>query len=101
MALVEDQVEDLEDGGEPSGPGRRAGAGSRTPFIFCLARLMRCAMVASGTRYARAISAVVSPPTARRVSAICAAAVSCGMAAQEQQGEGVVLARRAVRAAAR
>ncbi|GCB46011.1 hypothetical protein SNL152K_3307 [Streptomyces sp. NL15-2K] len=29
-------------------------------------------MVASGTRYARAISAVVRPPTARRVRAICA-----------------------------
>ena len=37
----------------------------------CLARLMRRVMVASGTRNARAISAVVRPPTARRVSAIC------------------------------
>ena len=32
---------------------------------------MRCAIVASGTRKALAISAVVSPPTARRVSASC------------------------------
>ena len=38
--------------------------------MLCLARLIRCAIVASGTRNARAISAVVSPPTARRVSAI-------------------------------
>jgi hypothetical protein len=34
-----------------------------------LARLMRLAMAASGTNNARAISAVVSPPTARSVSA--------------------------------
>ena len=37
----------------------------------CLARLMRWAIVASGTRKAFAISAVVSPPTARRVRASC------------------------------
>lgn len=36
------------------------------------------AMVASGTRYARAISAVVRPPTARSVSAICADGVRSG-----------------------
>jgi hypothetical protein len=35
-------------------------------------------MVASGTRKARAISVVVSPPTARRVSAICEAGDSAG-----------------------
>ena len=35
-------------------------------------------MVASGTRNARAISAVVRPPTARRVSAICEAGDSAG-----------------------
>ena len=39
---------------------------------------MRCAMVASGTRKALAISAVVSPPTARSVSAIDDAGVSDG-----------------------
>ena len=44
----------------------------------CLARLIRCAMVASGTRNARAISAVVRPPTARSVSAIAEAGVSAG-----------------------
>ena len=37
--------------------------------IRCLARLIRWAMVASGTTEARATSAVVRPPTARRVSA--------------------------------
>lgn len=36
------------------------------------------AIVASGTRWARAISAVVRPPTARRVSAIWAAGDSSG-----------------------
>src|SRR6478735_9052586 len=38
-------------------------------LIRCFARLIRCPTVASGTRKARAISAVVSPPTARRVNA--------------------------------
>jgi hypothetical protein len=44
----------------------------------CLARLIRWAIVASGTRNALAISAVVSPPTARRVSAMAEADVSTG-----------------------
>jgi hypothetical protein len=35
-------------------------------LIVCFARLIRCAIVASGTRNARAISAVVRPPTARK-----------------------------------
>jgi hypothetical protein len=39
---------------------------------------MRRVMVASGTRKARAISAVVKPPTARKVSAICDAGDSDG-----------------------
>jgi hypothetical protein len=38
-----------------------------------LARLIRHVIVASGTRNARASSAVVKPPTARKVSAICEA----------------------------
>jgi hypothetical protein len=46
--------------------------------MLCLARLIRCAIVGSGTRNAPAISAVVSPPTARRVSAICDGAESAG-----------------------
>ena len=39
---------------------------------------MRWAIVASGTRKARAISAVVRPPTARRVSASCDGGESAG-----------------------
>ena len=44
----------------------------------CLARLIRCAIVASGTRKALAISAVVRPPTARSVRAIADGRVSAG-----------------------
>ena len=44
----------------------------------CLARLILAAIVASGTRNARAISAVVRPPTARSVRAVWEAAVSVG-----------------------
>ncbi len=46
--------------------------------MLCLARLMRWAIVASGTRKALAISAVVKPPTARSVSAIAKDALSTG-----------------------
>ncbi len=46
--------------------------------MLCLARLIRWAMVASGTRNARAISAVVKPPTARNVSAIAEAGLNAG-----------------------
>jgi hypothetical protein len=46
--------------------------------MLCLARLIRCAIVDSGTRNALAISAVVSPPTARNVSAIADDGVSAG-----------------------
>ena len=46
--------------------------------IRCLARLIRCPTVASGTSSARAISPVVRPPTARNVNATCDTAVSDG-----------------------
>ena len=46
--------------------------------MLCLARLIRCAMVASGTRNALAISAVVKPPTARNVRAIADDGVRAG-----------------------
>ena len=46
--------------------------------IFALARVMRRARVASGTRKARAISATVSPATRRRVSATLASTDSAG-----------------------
>ena len=62
--------------------GRSSGVGIRkgTPdaFTCCFARAMRWAIVASPTRNAFAISAVVSPPTARSVSAIAEAGVSAG-----------------------
>ena len=47
-------------------------------LIRCLARLMRWATVASGTSSALAISAVVRPPTARRVNATCETGVKDG-----------------------
>ena len=56
----------------------------------CLARLMRWAMVASGTKNALAISAVVSPPTARSVSAIWDGAVSAGWQHRQHQHQRVV-----------
>ena len=46
--------------------------------ILFFARVRRLAMVASGTRKAAAISAVVSPPTARSVRAIRASGLSAG-----------------------
>jgi hypothetical protein len=44
----------------------------------CFALVIRCAMVDSSTRNALAISAVVSPPTARSVNAIAEASVRAG-----------------------
>jgi hypothetical protein len=44
----------------------------------CLARLIRWAIVASGTKNALAISVVARPPTARRVSAIAEGGVRAG-----------------------
>ncbi len=52
--------------------------GTPEALILCLARLIRWAMVASGTRNALAISAVVNPPTARNVRAIADDGVSEG-----------------------
>ena len=46
--------------------------------MLCFARLIRCAIVDSGTRNALAISVVVSPPTARKVSAMADGRVSAG-----------------------
>ena len=52
--------------------------GSSDALTLALARLMRWAMVASGTRNAAAISRVVRPPTARSVSGMADAGVSDG-----------------------
>ena len=46
--------------------------------ILRLARTRRCAMVASGTRNARATAGVSRPPTVRSVSATCASRLSAG-----------------------
>ena len=59
-----------------SSAGIRNGSGEA--LMLCLARLIRCAIVASGTRKALAISAVVRPATARSVSAIAEVGVSAG-----------------------
>ena len=71
----------MEDGAEALVSLRpRGGIAKPTPelLMLCLARLIRCAIVASGTRNALAISAVVSPPTARNVSAMADGRVSAG-----------------------
>jgi hypothetical protein len=47
-------------------------------LMLFLARLIRCAMVPSGTMNALAISAVVNPPIARNVSAIAEVTVKAG-----------------------
>ena len=46
--------------------------------MLALARLIRWAIVASGTKNALAISAVVSPPTARSVSAMAEGGLRAG-----------------------
>ena len=73
VALVEDQVQHVQHGAAAarSAPPR-PGCSKSDPawLIVCLARLIRWAMVASGTPNAAAICAVDRPPTARRVSAI-------------------------------
>src|SRR6185312_13961412 len=54
--------------------------GIPAPWILRLARTSRCAIVASETRNARAISPVESPPSERRISATCASSPSAGWA---------------------
>ena len=81
VALVEDQVEHVQHDAQALGAlGRRRQRErrARRPGCVCLARLMRWAIVASGRGRRRAISAVVRPPTARRVSASCEAGDSAG-----------------------
>ena len=62
-----------EHGGDQAG-GDRDHAGA----IFFFARVIRCAIVVSGTRNACAISGTVSPPRSRSVSAIRASGASAG-----------------------
>ena len=62
--------------------GSRCAGGTRygipACWIFCLARTSRLAIVGSLARNARAISAVVSPASVRRVSATRASSDSAG-----------------------
>ena len=62
--------------------GSRCAGGTRygipACWIFCLARTSRLAIVGSLARNARAISAVVSPASVRRVSATRASSASAG-----------------------
>ena len=80
VALVEDQVQDVEHRAEALRASAGSGMAKGTPEsrMRPFARLIRWAIVASGTRNARAISAVVRPPTARSVSGIADAGVSAG-----------------------
>ena len=54
VALIEDEVEHMQHGPEPFRSFRRFGMLNGTPEVLmhCLARLIRCAIVASGTRNA-------------------------------------------------
>ena len=65
-------------------------------LILCLPRLIRWAIVVSGTRNARAISAVESPPTARSVERHLRRRGEGRMGAEKEQGERVVVVRRLV-----
>jgi hypothetical protein len=67
VAPVEYQGQHVEHRGDPLGTLTLGGIRNSAPvaLIRCLARLMRWAAVASGTRRARAISAVVSPGSPR------------------------------------
>src|SRR5712691_7900096 len=81
VALVEHEVDHLEHRGEAGGEicsGGGTSKGTRAAASVRLARTMRCAMVAFGTRKARAISSVVRPPSRRSVSAVRASVESTG-----------------------
>ena len=88
VALVEHEVQ------HPHHRARRR-RGRSTPACptVRLARLMRCAIVLSGTRYAWAIWRVVSPPTARSVRRDRRRRREVGVRAQEVEVERVVEAR--------
>ena len=93
VALVEDQVDDGEDGAEPGGQlGGAAAARSaraRSASVF-LAREMRCPTVGSGTRKARAISRVVQPADRAQGERDLRLGRQRRVAGQEDQPEEVV-----------
>src|SRR2546428_3955851 len=81
VALVEHEVQHLEHRGQARGElgaGGGTSKGTRASRRVRLARTIRWAMVASGTRKARAISSVVRPPSRRSVSATRASVESTG-----------------------
>ena len=80
VALVEHEVDDGEHGVEPIGKLGVVGypVGMLAALIFFFARTSRWAIVDSGTRNARAISSVCSPPSRRNVRAICELDASAG-----------------------
>ena len=81
VSLGEDQVHHSQHRGlRRAGRSSRPGTRNAIPAwrILRLARTRRCAMVGSGTRNEAAICAVVSPHTARSVSATLAAGSSAG-----------------------
>ena len=93
VALVEDEVDrpPAPTTGGPRGSAPRGTSnGTRASASVRLARTIRWAIVASGTRKARAISSVVRPPSSRRVSATRASVESTGMAGREHQPQQVV-----------
>ena len=100
VPLVEDQVEHVQDSPQPLAPlarrGIRNGASGGPDALLGAADPL--GHRASGTRNAAAISAVVRPPTARRVSGIADAGREHRMAAQEQQQQRIVLVGTARRA---
>ena len=90
VALGRDQVHHGEHGRQPSRAARRRtapGTGCGRP-IFCRARTSRLAMVASGTRNARAIAATSSPASVRSASATCASRPSAGWQQVKPAGAG-------------
>ena len=62
-------------------------------LIFCFERVIRCAMVVSGTKKAAAISATVRPPSSRRVRATRFSGASAGWQQVNTQPQPVVLDR--------
>jgi hypothetical protein len=79
-ALVEDQVDDGQHRSQPLREqvvGREAEGDARIPDLPLRPRETRF-IVSSGTRKAPAISSVVRPPSARKVSATCASSMSAG-----------------------
>ena len=93
VALVEDEVDDLEHRRQPRralGAARHLERDTFASASVRLARTMRWAMVGSGTRNARAISSVVRPPSRRSVSATRASVRQHRMTGGEDQPQQIV-----------